>query len=180
MCEAVCVKILILQMRGGKWQQDGHGDNVASVSRAWSWHWPLWEHQSGVRTPWHSEVFTKLNSWWKLFLLILYVRKNASKQVTAKSWNANIFLFANLLEKKVANVVYILHGFLFTNGRVIIALVRVMNFLLMIFVTISIKSISQGKKQENNIFVSLIHQTSKVGGWFHCSVTNSLKCIQYF
>ena len=64
-----------------------------------------------------------------------------------------------------------LHGFLFTNGHVIIALVRVMNFLLLIFVTDSIKSIDLSKKRENNIFVSY---SSNIKGreWFHCSLTN--------
>ena len=63
-------------------------------------------------------------------------QKNASKGVTAKKVEMQIhFLVCKQPagEKKCANVVYILHGFLFTNGRVIAALARVMNFLHLFF-----------------------------------------------
>ena len=89
----------------------------------------------------------------KTLLLILCVKKNTSKQVTAKSSNANIFfLVCKPAGEKIANVVYILHGFLFANGHVIVALAGVMNVLLS-FLTTSIKTISPGARKVHFCFI---------------------------
>ena len=85
-------------------------------------------------------------------------QKNASKGETAKRVEMQTH-FLVCKQKKCANVVYILHGFLFTNGRVIAALARVMNFLHLFFNNFNLKHITPWARKKTFF---CIHQTSKV------------------